>query len=522
MDASDAQLLHDYAKDRSDAAFAALIERYLGLVYSSCWRQLRDRHLAEDATQAVFVLVSRKAAAGTLRAQTLASWLLSAARYTCANLRRSEMRRRRHETAVAMEPQPQAVDGEMLAMLDDALAKLRERDRQAVALRYLQGRPLREVGQVLGVSEEAARKRVDRCVEKLRKYFARRGVATESGAMIGSILATHSGANLMTDAARTQLIGGILHACHDAAAGAAPAVLSLANGTNAMMRVTKAKAAAGFVLMVAGVTAGSWSAVRVLDGTVQTTTARPAADSAAPSTRPVPLAITPTTAPDADLSTPFAMLESLSRALKNGDAAAAYACLNVDPHRTPTAMDCLFAENLAHSRWMRTARAAFPRGVPALYQIVPADQVIDVLVALGRAGTTTPTIDGNSATVTLSVPDAAQAAFPPYARVFVRAWSGQVIRFSNVAGQWKLDDVPMRAVDTNTGKAFDTATEIAGMMAYADALDRITAKVRDRRITTAAQAQGAYDYECDRIKRLYPGLSLNVSVVPVQTSEPKP
>ena len=90
MTMNDAQLLQEYAKNRSEAAFAELIERYVGLVYSSCWRQLRDRHLAEDATQAVFVLVSQKAAAGSLRAPTLAAWLLSTARYTCASVRRTD------------------------------------------------------------------------------------------------------------------------------------------------------------------------------------------------------------------------------------------------------------------------------------------------------------------------------------------------------------------------------------------------------------------------------------------------
>jgi DNA-directed RNA polymerase specialized sigma24 family protein len=75
----DAQLPREYASNRSEAAFAALTRRYLVLVYSSCLRQLRDRHLAEDATQAVFLLFSQKAAAGSLRAPTLAAWVLTAA-----------------------------------------------------------------------------------------------------------------------------------------------------------------------------------------------------------------------------------------------------------------------------------------------------------------------------------------------------------------------------------------------------------------------------------------------------------
>src|ERR1700683_5357771 len=97
---NDSELLRQYVTHRSEDAFRALIDQYVKMVYSSCWRQLRDRHLSEDATQAVFVLLSQKA--GAIRHSNLAGWLLTTARYTCARIQKMELQRHRRETAVAM------------------------------------------------------------------------------------------------------------------------------------------------------------------------------------------------------------------------------------------------------------------------------------------------------------------------------------------------------------------------------------------------------------------------------------
>jgi DNA-directed RNA polymerase specialized sigma24 family protein len=78
----DSQLIQEYAGSRSNDAFKAVIEQYVGLVYSACLRQLKDRHLAEDASQAVFLLLSQKA--GALNPGHLAGWLLTTSRYACA------------------------------------------------------------------------------------------------------------------------------------------------------------------------------------------------------------------------------------------------------------------------------------------------------------------------------------------------------------------------------------------------------------------------------------------------------
>ena len=150
------RVLQEYADTGSDEAFGALAEKYMGLVYSACLRQLKDRHLAEDACQAVFLLLSQKARG--LRQDYLAGWLLTTARYACANIRKSEDRRQRREKAVAMNVHA-AVDSsnDLLDFLDDALGHLKSGDREALVLRYLREQPVSEIAAALGISEEAAR-----------------------------------------------------------------------------------------------------------------------------------------------------------------------------------------------------------------------------------------------------------------------------------------------------------------------------------------------------------------------------
>src|SRR5438094_4424895 len=138
---TDAELLAEYSNQRCESAFRTLMSRYVNLVYGSCLRQLRDRQLAEDAAQGVFVLLSQKA--GSLRQQPcVAGWLLTSARYACANMRKIQRRRARRELVVAMNHDAQspvdAIDGAMIAELDEGLQRLGPGDRDAVVLRYLQ------------------------------------------------------------------------------------------------------------------------------------------------------------------------------------------------------------------------------------------------------------------------------------------------------------------------------------------------------------------------------------------------
>jgi hypothetical protein len=153
----------------------------------------------------------------------------------------------------------------------------------------------------------------------------------------------------------------------------------------------------------------------------------------------------------------------------------------------------------------------------SLYQIVTADQVIDMLLGLARARGVTPHIEGNTARITLTIPPESIGSFPEYAQVFARRWSGQVIRFTNHADQWKLDEIPMQAVDTNTGRTLsDSEAGIAGQMAYAAALDRLAAAVQSKRIKSVGQARLVFRAECDRLARGYPGFSDTMSPMPLE------
>jgi RNA polymerase sigma factor (sigma-70 family) len=189
---NDWELLQAYLQQNSQDAFRSLVERYVNLVYSAAWRQTGQSALAEDITQAVFTILARKA--HTLRAQTiLPGWLFRTTRHVALTALRTDQRRRHREQlaldlSVATSAQPGLWE-EALPVLDDVLAQLGEVDRNAVLLRFFQRKNLSEVGVELGISEEAAKKRVARAIEKLRKLFVARGIVL-SGAALGTLLST--------------------------------------------------------------------------------------------------------------------------------------------------------------------------------------------------------------------------------------------------------------------------------------------------------------------------------------------
>src|SRR5688572_7740297 len=200
-DLPDQDLLRDFAQSASQRAFTALVHHHVNFVYSCAVRQLRDKHLAEDVTQAVFLLLSRKAA--SLDPSTvLPGWLFRTTRYVALNARKSANRRRHHESIgaamsqsaqIAADPTPDTTQPDWDAVsphLDEALSHLRDTDRNAVLLRYFSNQSHRQVGDALGLSADAAKKRVDRALDKLRQYFTRKGV-TVSAAALSTALATH-------------------------------------------------------------------------------------------------------------------------------------------------------------------------------------------------------------------------------------------------------------------------------------------------------------------------------------------
>lgn len=195
----DPELLRRFVEDKSQEAFAEIVRRRVGLVYSVALRQVGgDAHLAQDVTQKVFIDLARKAATLTDRA-VLSGWLYRSAQYAASDVVRSERRRRAreqesqtmHETTWA--PEEHADWDKVRPLLDDALGALNEQDRDAVALRFFEGRHFAEIGRRLHLTEEAARKRVDRALDKMATALSRRGVKSTTAAL-GAVLAGQAAA----------------------------------------------------------------------------------------------------------------------------------------------------------------------------------------------------------------------------------------------------------------------------------------------------------------------------------------
>ena len=185
---SDQQLLRDYTGGRSEAAFAELVRRHVDLVYCAAMRMVHDAHLAEDVTQSVFVVLARDARRLTGRS-VLSGWLHRTAQNIAAQTVRTDVRRRaREQEAAAMNdllaPEPDAPWEQIAPQLDAALGELSEPDRDALLLRYFERKSAGEMAQTLGISDEAAQKRVSRAVERLRQFLAKRGVTVGATGLV--------------------------------------------------------------------------------------------------------------------------------------------------------------------------------------------------------------------------------------------------------------------------------------------------------------------------------------------------
>src|ERR1017187_4421851 len=177
MPNDDLILLRDYARNHAEAAFATLVARHVNLVYSVALRQVRDPLMPEEITQAVFIILARKADA--LGDQTiLPGWLCRTARRASARALRTQRRRQQREQEAHMQSilnEPEAETWQQIApLLDAAMEKLGQKDHDAVVLRFFQNKNFSEVGAALGASEDAAKMRVSRALEKLRKFFTKR------------------------------------------------------------------------------------------------------------------------------------------------------------------------------------------------------------------------------------------------------------------------------------------------------------------------------------------------------------
>ncbi len=189
MNTDDRSLLREFAERHSQEAFAALVNRHVNLVYSAALRQVRSRPLAEEVAQSVFADLARNAR--RLKPDTvLSAWLYRVAHRTAVDFVRKESRRQRREhQAVEIAGMSSSDWTNIEPLLDEAMQNLDETGRAAVLLRYFENQSLREVGEKLGISDDAAQKRVSRAVERLREFFAKRGVAVGAGALVAGISA---------------------------------------------------------------------------------------------------------------------------------------------------------------------------------------------------------------------------------------------------------------------------------------------------------------------------------------------
>ena len=183
---TDLDLLGKFARDHSQDAFAALVNRHVNLVYSAALRQVRSPQLAEEIAQSVFADLASRAT--RLKPDTiLTAWLYAVTRRTAIDVIRKESRRRlREQIAVEMTNMNATADDwtHVEPFLDEAMHTLDETDRTAVLLRFFENKTLREVGEMLGASDDAAQKRVSRAVDRLREFFAKRGVTAGASGLV--------------------------------------------------------------------------------------------------------------------------------------------------------------------------------------------------------------------------------------------------------------------------------------------------------------------------------------------------
>ena len=273
MTNDDMALVREYAASHSEPAFATLVESHIALVYSAALRQAGDDDLAQEITQAVFILLARKARSlgpGTI----LSAWLYRTTRFVAADALRTRSRRSKREMEAYMQSQvnesTEGVWKHLAPLLDEAMAGLGERDRSVLVLRFFEDKTVPEIASAMQLNEDAAQKRVTRALAKLHRHFARRGVSSTAAVMAGAMTA-HS-----VQAAPVTLAKAVTAVAITQGAAASGSTLALINGALKIMAWTKAKAAMATVAGVLLVTGTTALAVKELHQTRPAPVAYPA------------------------------------------------------------------------------------------------------------------------------------------------------------------------------------------------------------------------------------------------------
>jgi RNA polymerase sigma factor (sigma-70 family) len=247
----DNDLLRRYVADRSESAFAELVKRNVDLVYSAALRQCNgDRHQAEDVSQRVFIELARKAST-LVQHPALRGWLYSCTHFTVGHMGRTDRRRQGREQSSDLVREVVAIAEstvdwtELRQLLDEAMHRLNERERTAILRRFFDQRPLAEVGECLGVSENAARKTVDRALDKLRRVLEQRGFKS-TGAALATVIAER--ATVAAPAALTVTIAESVRVAVIAGFGTT-AITSVLNFMTTLKSATIAAAAIAAVIL---------------------------------------------------------------------------------------------------------------------------------------------------------------------------------------------------------------------------------------------------------------------------------
>ncbi len=258
----DTALLREYIERDSEEAFATLVQRNVNKVYSVALRHTRNSHQAEEITQAVFVILAQKARRLSKRV-VLSGWLYQTARLTAITFIRGEIRRAHREQEAYMKSALNETESDVwpqiVPLLDAAMAALNETDRHAVVLRFFDGKSMSEIGAELGSSEDAAKMRVNRAVEKMRSFFTKRGVDVPAATLTAAIAA-----NSVQIAPPTLAQTATALAFAKGATASAP-TLALIKGALNLMAWANAKTAivAGIaVLLAAGATTAAFKEIQ--------------------------------------------------------------------------------------------------------------------------------------------------------------------------------------------------------------------------------------------------------------------
>jgi RNA polymerase sigma factor (sigma-70 family) len=260
----DTELLRRYAEHQDEAAFAELVQRHVNLVYSVALRQVNgDAHLAADAAQLVFADLARKAHSLTGH-RVLAGWFFTSTRFAAAKLVRSEQRRHAREQEAQLmqnldrndDPAAQLDWQRVRPVLDEVIGELGEGEREAILLRFFEGRDYASIGAKLNLAANTARMRVERALDKLRARLERRGLRSTSAALATAlaqqaVMAAPAGlAATVTGAA---LAGGAAIAGAAAVSGTTGGAAAAAAGAS-FMSITKLQVGVATALAIASAT----------------------------------------------------------------------------------------------------------------------------------------------------------------------------------------------------------------------------------------------------------------------------